>query len=104
MWYKEDDNGGWQRLQIKFELHNLFFDGGKVPLSSLGLKDTIRDLVDTVKAQGAKITTIPSKPVSFSTLVSDLEALGLLSGSESEPPIAVLESDDLVIAHKAQVR
>ena len=92
-------------MQIKFELYNLFFDGGKVPPSPKALKDTISDLVETVRAQGAEVHTIPTKPVSFSTLVGDLESLGLLSSSETDPPLpAQVEPDDpLVLGYKAQV-
>ena len=91
-------------MQIKFELYNLFFDGGKVPPSPTALKDTICDLVETVKAQGAEVHTIPTKPVSFSTLVGDLESLGLLSSTETDPPPTQVEPDDpLVLALKAQV-
>ena len=104
LWYKEDLYGGWKRLQIKFELYNLFFDGGKVPLSPTALTDTIKDLVETARSQGAEITTIPTHPISFSTLVGDLESLGLLSNTESAPTPTQPEADDaLAKAHKAKV-
>jgi len=95
------------RLQINFELHNLFFDGGKVPANPKALKNAISDLVETCRAQGAEIITIPTKPVSFSQLVGDLEALGLLSVGDTDPapaPAVLPRDDPLVVAHQAQIK
>jgi len=62
-------------------------------------------LVETVRAQGVEVTAIPTHPVSFSTLVGDLESLGLLSNTEPDLQPAQVKADDhLVQAHKAQIQ
>ena len=100
IWFREDSHGGWQRLKTKFALNNLLFEGGLVPTSAIAVKDAIKDLVATCRAQGAEIQTPPSKPLSFIALVKTLEDLGLLSGSTPAPhevPLPV--PDQLQAAH-----
>ena len=99
IWFHEDSHGGWQRLKTKFSLNNLLFEGGLVPSSAVAIKDGIKDLVATCRAQGAEIQTPPSKPLSFIALVKTLEDLGLLSGSTPAPHVPLPVPDQLEAAH-----
>ena len=83
-----------------FSLNNLLFGGGLVPTSAVAVKDAIKDLVATCRAQGAEIPIPPSKPLSFMSLVKTLEDLDLLSGgtpAHHEVPLPV--PDQMQAAH-----
>ena len=87
IWFHADGAGSWSRLKIKLELNNLFFDGSLVPASVAALKDAVKDLVSTVRAQGLVIEDTPIK-LSYTDLVLKLEMLGLIvhSGIQNPPP------------------
>ena len=103
IWFREDNSGGWSRLKIKLELHNLLLDGGLVPPSVSAIRDAVKDLVATCKAQGAKIPSAPSKAISFSALVKILEDLGVLSCTPDPQPEPA-EADPILSAeHRANV-
>ena len=78
IWFSEDGTGGWQRFMIKLELNNLHFDGGSLPAAKAAVQGTVRDIVDSCRAQGAVIPNIPRKATPFSQLVTKLEEMGLL--------------------------
>ena len=78
-------------------------DGGLVPPSVSAIKDAVKDLVATCKAQGADIPSLPSKAISFSALVKILEDLGVLSGTPDPQPEPA-EADPILSAeHRANV-
>ena len=82
MWFSEDDYGGWSRLNIKFGLNNLnLCDGGALPPSRKAADNTISDLVETCRSEGAIISSPPTKAIPFTELVKELETLGIMSPS-----------------------
>ena len=85
LWFREDSHGGWKRLLTKLALNNLLFEGGLVPNSAAAVKDEIQDLIATCRAKGAEVPVLPTKPVSFTVLVKNLERLGLIAGSTPAP-------------------
>ena len=105
IWVREDSQGGWTRLKIKFDLNGLIFEGGLVPPSVSAIKDTLKDLVQTCQAQGAPVQHPPTKPVSFSSLVKTLEELHLLNGPGDTLPADSLSQEDpyLAAAHRSEV-
>jgi len=80
IWVQADQNGGWKRLKIKFDLNNLIFDGSLVPGSVSATKDSVRDLVSTCRNHGIEVAKPPTKAISYTTLVKTLESLGLVAG------------------------
>ena len=84
IWFSEGGTGGWQRFMIKLELNNLHFDGGSLPAAKAAAQGTVRDIVDSCRAQGAVIPNIPKKATPFSQLVTKLEEMGLLQRTEEE--------------------
>ena len=80
IWFYADEEGSWSRLKIKLELNNLFFDGSLVPASPKAVKDAVKDLVSTCRAQGLEIEDTQSK-ISYTSLVLKLESLGLIVDS-----------------------
>jgi len=105
IWFSEDGVGGWDRLKIKFELHNLLFDGHSVPASTKAANDCIRDLVSRCKNHGVVVEKVPTKAIPFGKLIPKLENLGLLPKNESEP-LGQGEEDAalLSVAHKETVK
>ena len=69
---------------MKFELHNLHFDGSSVPSSPKAVKDAVSDYVNTCRAKGFEIPNTPTKAVLFTTLIEDLTRLGLLGETTEE--------------------
>ena len=80
---------------MKFELHNLHFDGSSVPSSPKAVKDAVSDYVNTCIAKGFKIPNTPTKAVLFTTLIEDLTRLGLL-GETTEESVDQDQQDPLL--------
>ena len=98
-----DDDGGWKSFILKISLNNLAFDGGLAPGSKSAAKNYVSDLVASCRARGLEVTDPPTKPVSFSALVKDLQGLGLLGDHVPAPPVLPPVQDPLQVAHKDDV-
>ena len=103
VWVIEDTSGGWTRMKIKFDLNGLILEAYSVPTNPSAIKDAVADLVASCRAQGAEIPIIPTKPVTFSALISKLESLGLLLGSGDLHVPAVEDDIELHADHRADV-
>lgn len=90
-------------MKIKFDLNGLILEACTVPTNPLAIKDAVADLVASCRAQGAEIPVIPTKPVTFTVLISKLESLGLLLGS-GEPQLHDVDDDsELHVEHRNAV-
>ena len=66
-------------------------------------KDYVSDLVASCRSRGLEVTDPPTKPVSFSALVKDLQGLGLLGDQVPPPPVMPPVPDPLQVSHKSAV-
>jgi len=103
LWFEEDVNGGWNRLNLKLSLHNLHFDGGLVSSSKKAAADHIKDLIEAARAQGASTISVPKKAMPFGNLITHLETHGLLPSGENQQEAADPAVGELSAAHRAQV-
>ena len=80
VWFMEDKHGGWSELELKLKGEGLKLDGTQVTKSPASVKDRLKDLINHAQQQGVEVPNPPSGPVSYTVLVRDLSALGLLTG------------------------
>ena len=78
IWYR-DASGAWERLKNRLLINKLVFMGNISPSNSAATKEAIQDLSILCKNDGADISTVSSKPLTFSALVAELERLGILA-------------------------
>ena len=88
LWFHKDNDGGYVRLVTRLGLNNLDFRGNKVPTSRKAVVQAVQELANAVISEGAVGYVAPTKPLSFSRLVQDLEVRGLLE------PIVVVPLPD----------
>ena len=92
---------------MKFELHNLNYDGASAPSGPKAIRDTINDYVNTCRAKGFDIPAPPTEPILFTALIEDLTRLGLLGeaseGSGDQGPLLGDEAGPLSAVHRKNV-
>ena len=77
-----------------------------MPTNSSAIPEAIQELVSSCQADGADITTVPKKPLTFTNLVKDLEKYNLFKPTvtaSTQPKISDQESA-LASAHRMDVR
>ena len=108
VWFKEDSSGGWTRFNNKCNNNNLVFDGSKVPGDSRAVLDTVQEVFISCKGEvdGADLPAPPTKPITFTALVKQLETEGLLKATSTTPKPKVIKPDPdstLGPQHRAEV-
>ena len=80
VWFVEDKNGGWSDLELKLKGERLKLDGAQVTKTLASVQTRLKDLISHAQHQGVDVPNPPSGPVSYTILVRDLCALGLITG------------------------
>ena len=104
----KDLSGGWPQLAHKLGINDLEFRGGKIPKNKKAVSEAISDIHQACIDEGATELTMPTKPLTYTSLILKLKDLGLVTPSGNggdappppPPPAAQQQQDDV----DAQVR
>ena len=86
LWFKEDDHGGWVRINNFLSINNLVLqEGTGAPSKPSAAKQAVSELVQSCILGGAdkSISDMYQKPVLFSDLLVLLEEKGLAKAKSS---------------------
>ena len=83
MWYR-DGAAAWDRLKNRLALNKLVFKGQTAPSEAAVTKSAIKDLALLAQQEGADVSSVATKALSFSNIVSDLEKLGIIKPSDAQ--------------------
>ena len=79
IWFYEDGSGGWNRFDNKLVLSDHTFNGHGVPSLAASVPEAIAELVNLCRAEGLEIDVPPTKALSFTSQVKQLEDCGLFT-------------------------
>ena len=85
VWVICDQTGNWKRMQNKLKLNNLSGKHlNKVPANSTAAAESVREQIAALEADGMAPGFTLEKAMSYTSLMTKLESLGLV---EALPPV-----------------
>lgn len=78
MWFHEDDCGGFTYLTLRLDMGGLeMADTGTSRCQVCALKH-VRELTSTLNGNDVDLTSVPTAPISFTSLLMKLIRMGIL--------------------------
>ena len=70
--------GGWTRFETRLKINNLKITGGKTPSDPAQIPGVLAEHSAVCASEGVNDVSVPSKPISYKTLIKQLEAKGVV--------------------------
>ena len=90
-------------MELKLKKYGLKLDGAQVTKGRDYGQSRLKELISNAQHQGIDVPNPPSGPISYTLLIRDLVALGLITGTPSSPLISLFFSLQILMIPSLQL-